>query len=159
MFGKIHSVETRRKISENHADVSGKNNPNYGKPRSDETKQKLSELRKGKFTGEDNPFYGKRHTEEAKQKMNDDKADKYLNMLDVTIQNAVLATTQTYVDSLKKQGKFDVDAQKEAFKLTYDAVMKVLTPAAVKYITMAIGDLETYVTNNIEADVKLSKNV
>ena len=96
--------------------------------------------------------------EEAKQKMNDDKADKYLNMLDVTIQNAVLATTQTYVDSLKKQGKFDVDAQKEAFKLTYDAVMKVLTPAAVKYITMAIGDLETYVTNKIEADVKLTKS-
>ena len=96
---------------------------------------------------------------ELKQKLNDDETNKYLDMLNVTIQNAVLATTQTYVDSLKAQGKFDADAQKEAFKLTYDAVMKVLTADAVKYITMAIGDLETYVTNKIEADVKLSKSI
>jgi hypothetical protein len=94
---------------------------------------------------------------EIKQKLNNEIADKYLDMLDGTIQKAVLATTQTYVDSLKKQGKFDEAAQKEAFKLTYDAVMKVLTEDAIKYITMSIGDLETYVTNKIEADVKLSK--
>lgn len=97
--------------------------------------------------------------QEIKQKTNDETARKYLDMLDVTIQNAVLATTQTYVDSLKKQGKFDAEAQKEAFKLTYDAVMKVLTADAVKYITSAIGDLETYITNKIEADVKLSKTM
>jgi hypothetical protein len=37
--------------------------------------------------------------------------------------------------------------------------MKVLTTDAVKYITSAIGDLETYITNKIEADVKLSKSI
>lgn len=97
--------------------------------------------------------------QEIKQKANDETANKYLNMLNDTIQNAVLATTQTYVDSLKKQGKFDAEAQKAAFGLTYDAVMKVLTADAIKYITMAVGDLETYVTNKIEADVKLSKSI
>ena len=95
---------------------------------------------------------------EIKQKANDDLAKKYLDMLEITIQDAVLATTQTYVDALKKQGKFDAEAQKAAFKLTYDAVMKVLTADAIKYITESIGDLETYVTNKIEADVKLSKS-
>jgi predicted RNA-binding protein associated with RNAse of E/G family len=97
--------------------------------------------------------------QEIKQKTNDETARKYLDMLDITIQNAVLATTQTYVDSLKKQGKFDAEAQKEAFRLTYDAVMKVITADAVKYITSAIGDLEIYITNKIEADVKLSKSI
>jgi hypothetical protein len=97
--------------------------------------------------------------EETKQKANNELATKYLDMLDVTIQNAVLATTQTYVESLKKAGKFDAEAQKVAFKQTYDAVMKVLTADAIKYITMSIGDLETYVTNKIEADVKLSKTI
>lgn len=97
--------------------------------------------------------------DEIKQKKNNDLVNKYLDMLNVTIQNAVLATTQTYVDSLKKQGKFDAEAQKAAFKLTYDAVMKVLTPAAITCITSAVGDLETYVTNKIEADVKLSKTM
>jgi len=31
MKGRTHSSETRKKISENHADFSGENNPNYGK--------------------------------------------------------------------------------------------------------------------------------
>ena len=80
-------------------------------------------------------------------------------MLDETIANVVLATTQTYVDSLKKQGKFDLDAQKIAFKQTYDAVMKVLTADAIEYITASVGDLETYITNKIEANVKLGKAI
>ena len=96
---------------------------------------------------------------EIKQKTNNDLANKYLDMLDITIQNAVLATTQTYVDSLKKQGKFDAEAQKVAFGLTYDAVMKVLSADAIKYITSAIGDLDIYITNKIEANVKLSKTM
>lgn len=96
---------------------------------------------------------------EIKQKTNNDVANKYLDMLDDTIANAVLATTQTYVDSLKSAGKFDLDAQKEAFKKTYDAVMKVLTDEATTYIVTAVGDLETYVTNKIEAQVKVSKTL
>jgi hypothetical protein len=95
--------------------------------------------------------------QELKQKTNDETAKKYLDMLNETIQNAVLATTQTYVDSLKKEGKFDLDAQKTAFKLTYDAVMKILTDDAIKYITTYVGDLESYIVNKIEADVKLCK--
>ena len=95
---------------------------------------------------------------ELKQKTNDETVKKYLDMLDITIQNAVLATTQTYVDSLKKQGKFDMEAQKIAFKQTYDAVMAVLTDEAIKYITSSVGDLETYVVTKIEADVKLCKS-
>ena len=96
---------------------------------------------------------------EIKQKTNNDAANKYLDMLDDTISNAVLATTQTYVETLKKAGKFDLDAQKEAFKKTYDAVMNVLTDEARKYITESVGDLETYVTNKIEAQVKVSKTL
>ena len=96
---------------------------------------------------------------EIKQKTNSDIANKYLDMLDDTIANAVLATTQTYVDSLKSAGKFDLEAQKEAFKKTYDAVMKVLTDEATTYIVTAVGDLETYVTNKIEAQVKVSKTL
>ena len=52
------SESTKRKLS---ALNSGVNNPNYGKPRSDETKRKVSEARKGmKFTDEH-----KRHLSES----------------------------------------------------------------------------------------------
>lgn len=95
---------------------------------------------------------------EIKQKTDNDIAEKYLDLLNTTIQDAVLATTQTYVASLKSQGKFNAEAQKVAFGLTYDAVMKILTEDAIKYITMSVGDLTTYITNKIEADVMLSKD-
>lgn len=40
-FGKHHSEETRRKMRENHADMSGKNHPMYGKHLSEETRNKI----------------------------------------------------------------------------------------------------------------------
>ena len=95
---------------------------------------------------------------ELKQKTNDETAKKYLDMLNDTISSAVLATTQTYVESLKNKGEFDLEAQKIAFQQTYDAVMKVLTDDAIKYITEFVGDLEAYVTTKIEAEVNMSKS-
>ncbi len=40
--GSKHSNESRAKMRENHYDVSGINNPNYGKRCSEETKRKIS---------------------------------------------------------------------------------------------------------------------
>lgn len=41
------SEHTKQLISLHHADMSGEKNPNYGKPRSEETKRKISESKKG----------------------------------------------------------------------------------------------------------------
>lgn len=95
--------------------------------------------------------------QELKQKKNDDLYNKYLGMLEDTIIQCVLATTQTYVDSLKKEGAFDADAQKVAFTKTYTNVMKILSEEAKEYLTEVLGDLEVYVYNRIEANVKLTK--
>ncbi len=78
-------------------------------------------------------------------------------MLDQTIIDCVIATTQTYVESLKKQGAFDADAQKLAFTKTYTNVMKILSEDAKEYLQEAMGDLEAYVYNKIESQVKLTK--
>lgn len=94
---------------------------------------------------------------ELKQNSDNVLHDKYLSMLNDTIINCVLATTQTYVDSLKKQGKFDAEAQKIAFKQTYENVMAILADDAKEYLQSALGDLETYVINKIEAEVNLTK--
>ena len=56
-LGQTRSVETRRKVSENHADVSGSNNPMFEKFHSIETKKKISKNRKGKCIGSKNPFF------------------------------------------------------------------------------------------------------
>lgn len=94
---------------------------------------------------------------ELQDKTENDTIDKYLDMAEKTIVEAVLTTTQTYVEALKNKNAFDAEAQKTAFKMTYDAVMKVLTEDALKYISVAVGDVETYITNKIEAQVKLHK--
>lgn len=86
-----------------------------------------------------------------------DNFDKYLILLNDTINNCVVATNQTYVEALKAQNAFDVEAQKIAFKQTYDAVMSILTEDAKKYLQAALGDLDVYVTNSIESQVNASK--
>ena len=101
--------------------------------------------------------YIKIKSQEIADKTNSDLADKYIQMLADTITTCVIATNQTYVESLKRQGKFDAKAQKEAFNLTYDAVMAVLTDEAKHYLTAIYGDLTAYITTRIEAEVNVSK--
>jgi len=94
-LGRFHTEEARKKISENHHDVSGENNPmfgvpspNLGKRHSEETKNKISQKLKGKkswnhgktkesdvslskhserMSGKNNPFHGKTHSEDTKK--------------------------------------------------------------------------------------------
>jgi group I intron endonuclease len=47
-LGRTLSEETRKKISKNHHDISGKNNPMYGKKHSPETIEKLKERAKNR---------------------------------------------------------------------------------------------------------------
>lgn len=82
-----------------------------------------------------------------------------MTLLQDTVISCVIATNQTYVDSLKEQGKFDAEAQKIAFQKTYDSVMQILTEDAVKYLNEALGDLDKYVNTMIESQVNLQKVV
>lgn len=96
-------------------------------------------------------------TKQIKDKTENDTVDKYLGMLEDTITKAVIATTQTYVEALKGKNAFDEAAQKEAFTRTYNAVLAVLTEDAKKYLTTAVGDLESYITTRIEYNVNVCK--
>ena len=84
-------------------------------------------------------------------------ASKYIVMLTTTIADCVVATNQTYVEALKKEGKFDKDAQAKAFQMTYDAVMDILTDDAKEYLANFYGDLTLYLTERIEAEVVANK--
>lgn len=86
-----------------------------------------------------------------------DTLDKYLKMLAETVSKCVIATNQTYVEALKKQGKFDAEAQKKAFTMTLNAVMNIMGKEAILYLNEACGDLSVYISNLIEAEVKAQK--
>ena len=95
--------------------------------------------------------------QELKTTTDNELYHKYIDMLEQTIINCVIATNQTYVDTLKAEGKFDGEAQKIAFQKTYDSVMAILSEDAKTYLNEAIGDLQAYIINQIEAQVNLNK--
>ena len=90
---------------------------------------------------------------ELQKKTNNDILNKYVQMATDTITNCVIATNQTYVNSLKEQGKFDEAAQKEAFQRTYQAVLLILSDDAKEYLNNAFGDLNKYLQEKIESTV------
>ena len=94
---------------------------------------------------------------EIQNKVDNETADKYIAMLADTITACVIATNQTYVEALKKENAFTAEAQKEAFNLTFNAVMAILTDDAKDYLTEIYGDLTAYITTKIEAEVNISK--
>lgn len=94
---------------------------------------------------------------EINSKTDNETAQKYINMIYQTVVDCVIATNQTYVDSLKKSGSFDEAAQKEAFNRTMNAIMTILSDDAKEYITETTGDLNTYLTQLIEAEVNKRK--
>lgn len=73
--GLVHTEESKRKMSESH---KGENNHFYGKSHSQETKDKLSALKKGKYMGDENPMFGKNHSQETKDKIGNLKKGKYV---------------------------------------------------------------------------------
>ena len=99
----------------------------------------------------------KTKTEELNANNSNEVLSKYIEMLSNTICECVIATNQTYVDSLKAQGKFDAEAQKKAFEMTYNSVISILTDEAKVYLTSIYGDLTAYITNMIEAEVNKNK--
>ena len=95
--------------------------------------------------------------EELKNKNKSDKDDKYIDRITEIITLCVITTTQTYVDSLKKQDAFDKDAQLEAFNKTKTAVLKLLSEELKEFIIETFGDLNEYINTQIEATVSCTK--
>lgn len=101
--------------------------------------------------------YIKAKTAELNTNNSNELLSKYLTMLSDTVCDCVIATNQTYVEALKNKNAFDAEAQKVAFEMTYNAVIKVLSAEATEYLTNIYGDLSTYITNMIEAEVNRNK--
>lgn len=97
------------------------------------------------------------HMEANREKTEDVRYKKYMTLLEKTIEDCVIATNQTYVESLKQSGNFDAEAQKEAFKASASAVMEILTDDMKEYLFTIVGDLDIYITKKIEASVNKNK--
>lgn len=101
--------------------------------------------------------YIKKAKEKAVASTDNTKVQGYITEISDAVANAVAATSQTYVDALKKAGAFSKEAQKEAAEKALSACLTSISPAAVDFIKGAYDDLRGYLYTKIEAEVRRQK--
>ena len=74
------------------------------------------------------------------------------------VADAVKLIFQEFVEVLKKNGKFDEAAQKEAKEKATKIIMNKLTPELKEFITANYGDISAWVNDQIEVAIYNFKN-
>lgn len=89
---------------------------------------------------------------------NNEKLNQYVDLAQDAIENAVMKTMQVYVDSLKKQGKFDEAAQEEAKNKAVETAKALISEESKNAIILLYNDFDVYLDANIEALVNANKS-
>lgn len=103
-------------------------------------------------------FVGTKLTKLIDAKVKDTKGNSLLKEASNVILSAVRATFQTYVESLKKTGAFTSEAQLEALNKAKETILSQLSNEVKNYITENYGDLNAWITTQIESSINLLKN-
>ena len=77
--------------------------------------------------------------------------------LENIVNKAVITTNQTFVNELKKQGKFDKEAMQEAYRRTYESIVASLSQSFFEYIDRETIDIDVLLRNMIETSVNWNK--
>ena len=77
--------------------------------------------------------------------------------LENIVSKAVITTNQTFVNELKKQGKFDKEAMQEAYRRTYESIIASLSQSFFEYIDEENVDIDVLLKNMIETSVDWNK--
>lgn len=101
--------------------------------------------------------YLKAKADQATIRIDNEQVRIYLQEATDAVLQAVTFTAQNYVDTLKKQGKFDKEAQEQAFNTAKDVALKLLTEEAKQMITDLYGDITIWLDTKIEQTVNEQK--
>ena len=91
------------------------------------------------------------------EKTNNELLDRLIIQTEEIVVTCIKATNQTYVESLKDKNAFNAEAQKVAFKKTYETILSMLSEDAKKMLTDNYGDITQYITTLIESKIGQSK--
>lgn len=86
-------------------------------------------------------------------KIKNEKLAKFTTEITTIVMNAVKTIMQTYVDSLKQEGAFTEEKQKEALAKCLTIIKSQLTPELCNYIKDNFGDIEEYLKGLIESTI------
>ena len=91
-------------------------------------------------------------------KIKDKKIAKIATDITNIIMNAVKVVIQTYVDTMKKAGKFTAEAAEEAMDRALKIIKAELNDEMLQYIKDNFGDVDAYLKNRVEAMIYTLKN-
>ena len=110
------------------------------------------------------PIVSKYLTQQIDVKKNEilkaDKTKDFQHSIDGAmnlVEKVVDYVSQTYVDALKKEGKFDAAAQKNAYNKAVDALEKLMDDDMKRVLIDVYGDLATWMKVAIESYIKNNK--
>ena len=103
-------------------------------------------------------FLGIKLSQWLNTKIKDEKARKLFTQATEIVTNAVRTTFQTYVESLKNSGSFGKEEQLIAFEKAKAIITSELTEDLKTFIVQNYGDLQTWISNQIEATIYKLKN-
>lgn len=86
-------------------------------------------------------------------KIKDEKSRQILTGITRIVTSNVASVFQTYVEGLKKEGKFDEKAQSNALRYAKEQVLGELNEDAKAFISENFGDINNWITTQIESTI------
>ena len=92
------------------------------------------------------------------KKIKNQEAAELLTNASTIVINAVRSVFQTYVESLKLEGKFDAQSQEKALSKAKEVALAQLSLETKKFIEDNFGSIDLWLTTQIEASINILKN-
>lgn len=86
-------------------------------------------------------------------KISDQKCAKYLSTVMELTTTAVCEVYQTYVETIKTEGKFDKEAQEKALEICLLKIKSKCAPEILDYIGYNFGNVTDYLKSLIESAI------
>jgi hypothetical protein len=77
--------------------------------------------------------------------------DKYMDRANDAVLTAVAETMQTFVTTMKSEGKWNNETAKKAFEMSLLRAKEIMGAAVLQALPEIVGDLEKWLTAKIEA--------
>lgn len=99
----------------------------------------------------------KRKLDQDERLANSEKVKYYMDLAQDYLCDTVVMVKQTFVDSLKAEGKFNADAQVEAFERAKDAWLNMMSEEMKEIIINEVGDIDLWANAKLEKYVVETK--
>ena len=96
-------------------------------------------------------------TKEYSSQIQNETLRKYVDDANEIIATIVLSVSQTYVDAMKKAGKFTPEAQETAKNMAVEQAKQMISEASRNAIITLYNDFDAYINSQIEALVRTTK--